>query len=638
MVPLASIASEYGSILSFIILLTLKRSHRYGIQQNELDYYGSHKAKIKLSIRERLAHAPNGKYVLVTGINPTPLGEGKSTTTVGLVQALGAHMNHKAIACMRQPSQGPTFGIKGGAAGGGYSQVMPMSELNLHLTGDLHAITAAHNLCAAALEARMFHESTQKDRALFGRLCPAEGSDGKRTFAPSMLRRLQRLGISKTNPDDLNDDEINAFARLDIDPATITWNRVLDVNDRFLRGITVGQAETEKGHSRACGFDITVASEIMAVLSLSTSLADMRLRLQRMVVAYSKSRNGAPPLPVTADDLGVAGALAALMKDTIDPNLLQSLEGTPVLVHAGPFANIAHGQNSIVADQVALKLVGPEGFVVTEAGFGADIGMEKFFNIKCRTSGLVPNAVVIVVTIRALKMHGGGPPVSAGTPLPAPYKEENVELVAAGCANMLVHIRNAAKFGVPTVVCINVCSTDTQPELDAVIASAASVGVKAVPSRHWSHGGAGAVPLAHAVIEACALPSDFKFLYPLELPIADKIRSAFCSPLIFAFANSPMLSCRIIAREIYGATDIDLSEKAIEQIERFVSDLQCCLYPFPSPPWLPTLISETYSNFVVVCRYTGSGYGGLPICMAKTQYRCATCAFLIALTSLFRRF
>jgi formyltetrahydrofolate synthetase len=580
MVPLASIASEYGLIVSRIIYLTLKRLRRYGIQPNELDYYGSHKAKIKLSIRERLAHAPNGKYVLVTGINPTPLGEGKSTTTVGLVQALGAHMNRKAIACMRQPSQGPTFGIKGGAAGGGYSQVMPMSELNLHLTGDLHAITAAHNLCAAALEARMFHESTQKDRALFGRLCPAEGSDGKRTFAPSMLRRLQRLGISKTNPDDLNEDEINAFARLDIDPATITWNRVLDVNDRFLRGITVGQAETEKGHSRACGFDITVASEIMAVLSLSTSLADMRLRLQRMVVAYSKSRNGAAPLPVTADDLGVAGALAALMKDTIDPNLLQSLEGTPVLVHAGPFANIAHGQNSIVADQVALKLVGPDGFVVTEAGFGADIGMEKFFNIKCRTSGLVPNAVVIVVTIRALKMHGGGPPVSAGTPLPAPYKEENVELVTAGCANMLVHIRNAAKFGVPTVVCINVCSTDTQPELDAVIASAAAVGVKAVPSRHWSQGGAGAVPLANAVIEACDLPSKFKFLYPLELPIADKIRSAQCSRLFFAFANLPMPSCRIIARDIYGATDIDLSEKALEQIERFVSNCRVCSFHF----------------------------------------------------------
>ena len=527
----------------------IPRCCRYGLQQNELDYYGAYKAKIKLSIRERLADAPNGKYVLVTGINPTPLGEGKSTTTVGLVQALGAHMGRKAVACMRQPSQGPTFGIKGGAAGGGYSQVMPMSELNLHLTGDLHAITAAHNLCAAALEARMFHENTQKDRALFGRLCPAEGSDGKRTFAPSMLRRLQRLGISKTNPDELNDEEVAAFARLDVDAATITWNRVLDVNDRFLRGITVGQAETEKGHSRACGFDITVASEIMAVLSLSTSLADMRLRLQRMVVAYSRSRNGAPAQPVTADDLGVAGALAALMKDTIDPNLLQSLEGTPVLVHAGPFANIAHGQNSIVADQVALKLVGADGFVVTEAGFGADIGMEKFFNIKCRTSGLVPNAVVIVVTIRALKMHGGGPPVSAGTPLPAPYKEENIELVTAGCGNMLVHIRNAAKFGVPTVVCINVCATDTQSELDAVVAAAAAAGVKAVPSRHWSQGGAGAVALAHAVIEACAQPSNFKFLYALDLPIADKIRT--------------------IAREIYGATDIALSEKAAEQIERY---------------------------------------------------------------------
>jgi formyltetrahydrofolate synthetase len=572
-------------------------------------------------------------------------------------------MNRKAIACMRQPSQGPTFGIKGGAAGGGYSQVMPMSELNLHLTGDLHAITAAHNLCAAALEARMFHEATQKDRALFGRLCPADGSDGKRTFAPSMLRRLQRLGISKTNPDDLNDDEVNAFVRLDVDQTTITWNRVLDVNDRFLRGITVGQAETEKGHSRACGFDISVASEIMAVLSLSTSLADMRLRLQRMVVAYSKSRNGAPPQPVTADDLGVAGALAALMKDTIDPNLLQTLEGTPVLVHAGPFANIAHGQNSIVADQVALKLVGSDGFVVTEAGFGADIGMEKFFNIKCRTSGLVPNAVVIVVTIRALKMHGGGPPVSAGTrptpnsctvswcqfngvntgtPLPAPYKQENIELVTAGCANMLVHIRNAAKFGVPTVVCINVCSTDTQAELDAVVAAAASVGVKAVPSRHWSHGGAGAVALAHAVIEACDAPSNFKFLYPLDLPIADKIRCHFRPSSVCVLA--PLTAfVRIIAREIYGATDIDLSEKSVEQIERFYPKVICgakvfCARVDALVSLLPTTANTAHNVFrfltktkpptifdlvsLAVGRYTASGYGGLPICMAKTQYRC----------------
>ena len=430
-----------------------------------MDLYGKYKAKVSLSILDRLKHRADGNYVVVTGITPTPLGEGKSITTIGLCQSLGAHLKKKTIACVRQPSQGPTFGIKGGAAGGGYSQVLPMDEFNLHLTGDIHAVTAANNLLAAALDARMFHESTQSDKALFDRLVPAK--KGVRTFSPIMFTRLEKLGITKTNPDDLTDEEKAKFARLDIDPETITWQRGLDTNDRFLRKITVGQGDQEKGHSRLTGFDISVASEVMAVLALTTDLQDMRKRydltethenrLGNMVVASDRSGN-----PVTANDLGVAGALTVLMKDAIKPNLMQTLEGTPVFVHAGPFANIAHGNSSILADRIALKLAGytpgfddEPGFVVTEAGFGADIGMEKFFDIKCRYSGLVPNAVVLVATIRALKMHGGGPEVVAGKPLPDTYTQENLELLKTGCANMQKHIQNALKFGIPVVVSIN---------------------------------------------------------------------------------------------------------------------------------------------------------------------------------------
>ncbi|CAG8797646.1 10698_t:CDS:2, partial [Racocetra persica] len=387
-----------------------------GLTPNEFDLYGQYKAKVSLSVIERLKSRKNGKYVVVTGITPTPLGEGKSTTTVGIAQALGAHLGKLSFACVRQPSQGPTFGIKGGAAGGGYAQVIPMDEFNLHLTGDIHAVTAANNLLAAAIDARMFHENTQKDKALFNRLCPAK--NGIRVFAPVMLKRLQKLGIDKTDPNDLTSEEISKFVRLDIDPETITWQRVIDTNDRFLRRITIGQNSTEKGQTRSTGFDISVASECMAVLALSTSLEDLRERLGRMVVATNKAGDSS----ITADDLGIGGALAVLMKDAIKPNLMQTLEGTPVFVHAGPFANIAHGNSSILADKIALKLAGvecdaegnpvegsEEGYVITEAGFGADIGMEKFFNIKCRLSGLIPDCVVIVSTVRALKMHGGGP-------------------------------------------------------------------------------------------------------------------------------------------------------------------------------------------------------------------------------------
>uniref|UniRef100_A0A8D1H125 C-1-tetrahydrofolate synthase, cytoplasmic n=1 Tax=Sus scrofa TaxID=9823 RepID=A0A8D1H125_PIG len=482
-----------------------------GLLSEEVELYGETKAKVLLSSLERLKHQPDGKYVVVTGITPTPLGEGKSTTTIGLVQALGAHLHQNVFACVRQPSQGPTFGIKGGAAGGGYSQVIPMEEFNLHLTGDIHAITAANNLVAAAIDARMFHEQTQTDKALFNRLVPSV--NGVRKFSDIQLRRLWRLGIEKTDPTTLTDEEINRFARLDIDPETITWQRVLDTNDRFLRKITIGQAPTEKGHSRTAQFDISVASEIMAVLALTSSLEDMRERLSKMVVASSKKGE-----PISAEDLGVSGALTVLMKDAIKPNLMQTLEGTPVFVHAGPFANIAHGNSSIIADRIALKLVGPEGFVVTEAGFGADIGMEKFFNIKCRYSGLRPHVVVLVATVRALKMHGGGPTVTAGLPLPKAYIEENLELVEKGFSNLRKQIENAKMFGVPVVVAVNAFKTDTEAELDLVSRLAKEHGAfDAVKCTHWAEGGKGALALAQAVQRAAQAPSSFQLLYDLEV-------------------------------------------------------------------------------------------------------------------------
>ncbi|CAI0440672.1 unnamed protein product [Linum tenue] len=407
----------------------------------------------------------------------------------------------QVVTCLRQPSQGPTFGIKGGAAGGGYSQVIPMDEFNLHMTGDIHAITAANNLLAAAI-----------------------------------------------------DTKAKRFARLDIDPESITWRRVMDVNDRFLRKISIGEGPDEKGMVRETGFDISVASEIMAVLALTTSLSDMRERLGKMVVGNSRAGE-----PVTADDLGVGGALTVLMKDAINPTLMQTLEGTPVLVHAGPFANIAHGNSSVVADKIALKLVGPGGFVVTEAGFGADIGTEKFMNIKCRYSGLTPQCAIIVATIRALKMHGGGPDVVAAT--------ENVALVEAGCINLARHVANTKAYGVNVVVAVNMFSTDTEAELNAVRDAALAAGAfDAVVCTHHAHGGKGAVDLGLAVQRACEnVNQPLKFLYPLDIGIKDKIE---------AIAKS------------YGASGVEYSELAEKQIEM----------------------------------YTKQGFSGLPICMAKTQY------------------
>jgi formyltetrahydrofolate synthetase len=535
----------------------VRLAEEIGLLPEEMELHGEYKAKIRLEVLDRLRDVPDGKYIDVTAITPTPLGEGKSTTMVGLSQALGAHLGKRVFTCIRQPSQGPTFGIKGGAAGGGYSQVVPMEDFNLHLTGDIHAITAANNLLAAAIDARIFHEASQDDEKLFNALCPPD-KEGNRKFAPSMLRRLKKLGIAKTDPNDLTSEERSRFARLDIDPDSLTWRRVVDTNDRFLREITIGQGPEEKGMTRKTGYDITVASEIMAILALTSDLADMRERFGRIVIGTNKKGEA-----VTAEDLGVAGAMTVLMKDAIKPTLMQTLEGTPVFVHAGPFANIAHGNSSIVADKIALKLA---DYVVTESGFGADIGMEKFFDIKCRYSGLIPNVVVLVATVRALKMHGGGPKVVAGKPLAPEYTEENLDLLRAGLVNMKHHIKNALSFGIPVVVAVNSFKDDTQAEVDLVRQAALEAGAEdSVVARHWMEGGEGAVALAEAVVRAAERPSDFKFLYPLDWSIKEKIE--------------------IICKEIYGAEGVDYLPEAEAKIEL----------------------------------YTRLGFDNLPLCMAKTH-------------------
>jgi formyltetrahydrofolate synthetase len=488
-----------------------------GLTPDDLEFFGKYKAKVHLDVREKLAHRPQGKYIEVTAITPTPLGEGKTTTSIGLTQGMG-RIGKKVMVCIRQPSQGPTFGIKGGAAGGGYSQVIPMEDFNLHLTGDIHAISAAHNLVAAALDARLYHENRQSDE------------------------ELEKLGLK----------------RLNIDPYNICWNRVVDVNDRALRNIIVGLGGSLDGVPRPGGYDISVASEIMAILALTTGLKDMRERFGRMVVALDKRGR-----PITAEDLRVAGAVTVLMKEAVMPNLMQTLEGQPVFVHAGPFANIAHGNSSIIADQIALKLA---DYVITESGFGADVGMEKFFDIKCRTSGLIPNVVVLVATVRALKMHGGGPTVVAGRPLDRAYTEENLPLLEKGIENLAAHIENVAKFGVPAVVAINRFPTDTPAEVELVKKMARAAGAaEAVLSEHWADGGRGAVELAEAVVAACEKESHFKFLYPLEWSIKQKIEK--------------------IATEIYGADGVSFDPTAERQIKTFEA----------------------------------AGFGQLPICMAKTH-------------------
>lgn len=532
-----------------------------GLTEDEFELYGRDKAKVYSSkVLERLKDKCDGHYIVVTGVTPTSLGEGKSTTTIGLAQALGAHLKQNAIACVRQPSQGPTFGIKGGAAGGGYSQVIPMEEFNLHLTGDIHAITAANNLLAAAIDTRIFHESNQSNnKILYNRLVPIKKETRK--FSAVQIKRLDKLGIKTRNPEELTDDEIDRFSRLDIDPETITWNRVIDTNDRHLRKITIGQSTTEKGCIRETQFDISVASELMAILALTDSLSDMKERIGRIVVASSKTG-----VPITPDDLGITGALTVLLKDAIKPNIMQTLEGTPVFVHAGPFANIAHGNSSVLADKIGLKLVGENGYVVTEAGFGADIGMEKFFDIKCRSSGLIPKCAVMVATVRALKMHGGGANVTSGKALDPVYTQENLPLVETGFENMKKHIENARMFGIPVIIAINQFTTDIPAELQLIVKLARENGaMDAIICNHWANGGAGAKELGEAVMRACKSASKFQLLYPVELPLKDKIK--------------------IIATRIYGASDVEYSPEADKKL----------------------------------ARYESQGFGNLPICMAKTH-------------------
>ena len=488
-----------------------------GMDEDDLDFYGKYKAKVHLDVLEKFKDRPNGKYIDVTAITPTPLGEGKTVTTIGLSQSL-QYIGKNVVTCIRQPSQGPTFGIKGGAAGGGYSQVVPMEDFNLHLTGDIHAVGAAHNLLAAAIDARIMCEDRYSDAYL----------------------------------------EKNGLKRLGIDPYSITWNRVLDVSDRALRNIMIGLGAKEDGRPRQTGFDITVASEVMAILALANDLKDLRERIGRIVFGTDKKGN-----PITAEDVGVAGAMAVLMKDALKPTLMQTLEHSPCFVHAGPFANIAHGNSSIIADKMALKL---GDYVVTESGFGADCGMEKFLNIKCRISGLTPNVVVIVATVRALKMHGGGPRVSPGKALHKAYTEENLELLKAGCTNLKKHIENARQFGVRVVVAVNRFTSDTDREVDLVREQAIAAGAEgAYPSEVWAKGGAGGEDLAKAVVEAAEKPSDFKFLYELDASIKEKIET--------------------IATKIYGASVVDYSPEAEKK----------------------------------VALYTKMGLDKLPLCMAKTH-------------------
>ena len=498
-------------------------AHDLGYHDDEVELYGSAKAKITVEGIERLeAERPRGKYVLVTAISPTPLGEGKSTTTVGLAQGLN-RIGKKAVVALRQPSLGPVFGIKGGAAGGGYSQVIPMEDFNLHLTGDVHAIGAAHNLAAAFVDNHIHHGNA--------------------------------LGIDANN---------------------ILWPRVLDISDRALREIVVGLGGKDNGYPRQTQFVITVASEVMAILALAKDLKDLRARLGRIVLATR--RDGTP---ITAEDLKVAGSMAVLLKDALKPNLMQTLEGGPAFVHCGPFANIAHGNNSILADRAAL--VGAD-VLVTEAGFGADMGAEKFMDIKCRASGLKPDAAVIVATVRALKMHGGVGKIVAGKPLDPALLESNPEGVRKGAANLAKQIENMRLYGVPVVVAINIFPTDTAEEIAVIREVALAAGaLDAVEARHFTDGGKGAEDLARAVSAAAEVGSpEFHLLYPDELPLKAKIEA--------------------IATQIYGADGVDYSPAANKAL----------------------------------AQYEAMGYSSLPICMAKTQYSLSHDAKLLGAPKGFR--
>ncbi len=476
-----------------------------GLCEEDLELYGRYKAKVHLDVLARLAGRPLGKYIDVTAITPTPLGEGKTVTTIGVSQAL-AKIGKRVATCIRQPSLGPVFGIKGGAAGGGYAQVVPMEDFNLHLTGDIHAVSLANNLLAAYIDSHLMHGNA-----------------------------------------------------LNIDPLSITWRRVVDISDRALRHIVVGLGGKENGVPRETGYDIAVASEVMAILALASDLADMRRRLGAIVIGTTYSGQ-----PVTAEDLKCAGAMAVLMKDAILPTLMQTLEHTPVFVHAGPFANIAHGNSSIIADQMALRLA---DYVVTESGFGADCGCEKFMNIKCRYSGLKPDAVIMTLTVRALKMHGGAFTVVPGKPMdPAVVAAPNDEALLKGCENLQQHLAAVRLHGVPVVVAVNRFATDSEHELDLVKKQALAHGAEAaVTMEVHSRGGEGGRELAEAVVAAAAKPNQFRFLYPLEASIKEKIET--------------------IATQIYGADGVDYLPEAEKKIKL----------------------------------YTDLGYARLPICMAKTH-------------------
>jgi formate--tetrahydrofolate ligase len=478
-------------------------SAEMGIPAHLLEPYGEQVVKIKLAAIEELADRPAAKYVVVSAITPTPLGEGKTTTTVGLGQGF-KHIGRQATVAIRQPSMGPTFGIKGGAAGGGYSQVVPMEVLNLHLTGDMHAVTAAHNLLAAMIDNHLFQGNA--------------------------------LGL------DLNN---------------ITWRRVLDVNDRALRNIIVGLGGKADGVPRQTGFDITAASEVMATLALTKSLADLRERLGRIVAGYTSDGT-----PVTAEQLDAAGSMAVMLRDAIKPNLMQTLENTPVLVHAGPFGNIATGNSSVIADLIGIHA---GDYLITEAGFGADMGAERFFNIKCRTSGLIPSGAVVVATVRALKAHSGKYKIVAGRPLPEDLLAENPEDVAAGAANLRKQIANIRLHGVPAVVAINAFPTDHASEHEIIRQIAAEEGARAAVSTHFSDGGRGAIELAEAVEEATAEPSDYHVLYPDSASLRDKIHA--------------------VATKVYGADGVEYSAQAAKQL-------------------------DTYER---------AGFGHLPVCIAKTH-------------------
>ena len=477
---------------------------KLGLAPGELSPRGRNVAKIDYpKTWQRVKDLPRGKYVDVAAITPTPLGEGKTTTTMGLVEGLG-RIGKKPVGAIRQPSGGPTFNIKGSAAGGGLAQCIPLAPFSLGLTGDIDAITNAHNLCMVALTARMQHENNYDDE------------------------RLAQIGIP----------------RLDIDPDRVQMKWAMDFCAQSLRNITIGQGGKMDGYEMESGFQITVSSELMAILAVANSLKDMRERIGKIVVAYSRS--GAE---ITTADLEVDGAMTALMVEAINPNLVQTIEGNPVLVHAGPFANIAIGQSSVIADMLGVRM---GDYLITESGFGADIGFEKFWNLKCRCSGLTPDAVVIVATVRALKMHGGGPLVKPGKPLDPAYTEENLELLEEGCSNLIAHIDIVRRSGANPVVCINGFHTDTQAEHELIRRIATEHGARCAVSEHWLKGGEGAIELAEAVVAACEEENQFEFLYDLDLPLKERVDR--------------------IAKELYGAAGVDWAPEAEKKIAQFQTE------------------------------------------------------------------